>query len=104
MLLNTVSPSLWDSHLYWSLNQVPAFRRVLEFNEPMSMAAIPVFNKFLVHCEMALYSCPLDMIVRVFRGDATFEDLDNSMERLAETHGAVLFLKTGSVAGRTLGT
>lgn len=68
------------------------------------MAAIPVFNKFLVHCEMALYSCPLDMVVRAFRGDATFEDLDNSMERLAQTHGAVLFLKTGSVAGRTLGT
>lgn len=70
----------------------------------MSMVAIPAFNKFLIYCEMALYSCPLDMIVRSFRGDATLKDLDNSMERLAETHGAVLFLKTGSVAGRTLGT
>jgi hypothetical protein len=104
MLLNIVSPSLWNSRLNWLLIQLPAFRRVLEFNEPISMVAIPEFNKFLVHCEMALYSYPLDMIVRAFRGDATFNDLDNSMERLAGTHGAVWFLKTGSVAGRTLGT
>jgi hypothetical protein len=68
------------------------------------MVAIPKFNKFLVHCGLALYSCPLDMIVRAFRGDATFQDLDKSMERLAETHGDVWFLRTGSVAGHTLGT
>jgi hypothetical protein len=75
----------------------------LEFNEPTSIAAIPAFGKFLVHCEKALYSYPLDMIVHAFRGEATFNDLDMAMKRLAKEHGTVSFLKTGSITGRTFG-
>jgi RHO1 GDP-GTP exchange protein 1/2 len=69
----------------------------------MSIVAIPEFDKFLVHCEMSLFSYPLEMIVRASRGEATAKDLENSMKRLAEEHGTILFLKTGNVAGRTLG-
>jgi len=102
VLLNTVGHR--NSHFYWSLIQLlAAFRKVLEFNEPTSIAAIPIFDKFLVHCEKALYSYPLDMIARASRGEVTFKDLDNSMERLAKEHGAVSFLKTDSINGRTLG-
>jgi hypothetical protein len=75
----------------------------LEFNEPTSIAAIPAFGMFLVHCEKALFSYPLDMIVRAFRGEATFNDLENKTEKLAEGHGTVSFLKTGSITGRTFG-
>jgi hypothetical protein len=67
------------------------------------MAAIPTFDKLLVHCEKGLYSYPLSMIVRASRGEATFRDLEVSMERLAKDHGSVSFLKTGSINGRTLG-
>lgn len=104
MLLNTVGRR--NSHFYWLLRLIQllaAFRRVLEFNEPTSIAAIPAFGKFLVHCEKALYSYPLDMIVHAFRGEATFNDLDMAMKRLAKEHGTVSFLKTGSITGRTFG-
>jgi RHO1 GDP-GTP exchange protein 1/2 len=101
VLLNTVSCR--NFHFHWSLIQLhPAFLRVLEYNEPMSIVAIPEFDKFLVHCEKSLFSYPLEMVVRAFRGEVTAKDLDDSMKRLAEEHGSVLFLKTGSVAGRTL--
>ena len=69
----------------------------------MSIVAIPEFDKFLVHCEMSLFSFSLEMVIRASRGEVTIKDLDSSMQRLAEEHGSVLFLKTGSVAGRTLG-
>lgn len=102
MLLNTVGRP--NSHFCWSLiHLLAAFRRVLEFNEPTSIAAIPAFGKFLVHCEKALFSYPLDAIVRTFRGEATFTDLEKVTEKLAEEHGTVSFLKTGSITGRTFG-
>jgi hypothetical protein len=69
----------------------------------MSIVAIPEFDKFLVHCEKSLFSYPLELVVRASRGEDTTKDLDNSMKRLAEEHGSILFLKRGRVAGRTLG-
>ena len=104
MLLNTVSRR--NFHLYWSLILLlAAFRRVLEYNEPMSIVAIPEYNKFIVHCEMSLYSYPLEMVAGASRGEVTTKELDESISRKPspEEHGTVLFLKTGSVAGRTLG-
>jgi hypothetical protein len=80
-----------------------AFQRVLEFNEPTAIVAIPEFDKFLVHCESSLFSYSLDMVVRVSKGEATTKDLDNLFERLAKEDGAVSFLKTHRIAGRTLG-
>jgi len=78
-----------------------SFQRVLEFNEPTAIVAIPAFDKFLVHCESSLFSYSLDMVVRVSKGEATTKDLDNSFERLAKEHGTVSFLKTHRIAGRT---
>jgi hypothetical protein len=69
----------------------------------MSIVAIPEFDKFIVHCELALYSYSLDMVVRASREEVTTKDLENSAKRLAEDHGAVAFLKTGTIAGRTFG-
>lgn len=102
VLLNTVGRRI--SHFHWSLIQLhAAFRRVLEFNEPTSIAAIPTFDKFLVHCEKELHSYPLDKIVRASRGEATFGDLEKAKDKLPEGHGTVSFLKTGTINGRTLG-
>ncbi|KAI0001432.1 CNH domain-containing protein [Russula compacta] len=78
-----------------------AFRRVLEYNEPISIVAIPEFNKFIVHCESALYSYPLDVVVSASQGDATTLNLDKSMERLVEEHGDISFVKAGRVVDQT---
>ncbi|KAH9959334.1 citron-like protein [Russula dissimulans] len=77
------------------------FRSVLKVNKPTSIAAFPESNEFLVHCESALYSYPLDLIVHVSRTGSTHESLDESKEKLAEGHGDILFFKAGSVSDRT---
>jgi hypothetical protein len=75
----------------------------LEFNEPASVAAIPEFDKFIVHCESALYSYSLELAILVSQGDAASKpSLDNSEEKLAQGHGDVLFFKAGRLADRTL--
>jgi hypothetical protein len=67
------------------------------------MVAVPDFNKFIVHCESALFSYPLELVIRASQGDALSKlGLDNSVERLAQEHGEVLFLKAGRLADRTL--
>lgn len=66
------------------------------------MVAIQDFDKFLVHCESALYSYPLDMVVRTSQGELTPESLVNSEEKLGQGHGKILFSKAGRVADRTL--
>jgi RHO1 GDP-GTP exchange protein 1/2 len=78
-----------------------AFVKVLEFNEPNSIVAIPEFNKFLVHCESELSSYPLDKVVRVSQGTAEYKDLGDSAENPAKDDGEVLFLKAGSILDRT---
>ena len=82
-----------------------AFKKVLEFNEPNSIVALPEFNKFIVHCELALSSYPLDKVIRVSRveGDAVFQDLGASEEKLAQSDGDVLFLKAGRLDDLTVG-
>jgi hypothetical protein len=75
----------------------------LEFNEPTSVVAVPKFNKLIVHCEMALFSYPLELAIRVSQGDDSSKPgLDNSEEKLAQEHGNVLFFKAGRIANRTL--
>jgi hypothetical protein len=81
-----------------------AFRKILEFNEPSSIVAIPEYNKFLVHCESTLSSYPLDKVIRAFRavqGDAAIKDLGISEEKLSKNDEHVLFLKTGYLVERT---
>ena len=85
----------------YSLSWLPAaFRKVLEFSEPNSTVAIPEFNKFIVHCESELFSYPLDKVIRVCQGDATYKDLFSLKEMLADGHGEVLFLKVGRIVDR----
>jgi len=79
-----------------------SFRKVLEFDGPTSMVAIPAFNKFIVHCESTLFSYPLDIVVHVSRGDATTKDLDGSVEWLSREDGPVSFLKVGHGDNRTV--
>jgi len=80
------------------------FRIVLESDNPTSIVAVPDFDLFLVHCESALFSYPLDLVIRVSQsqGGATARDLDGSEERLNQEHEKVLFFKAGQVTGRTL--
>jgi len=78
------------------------FLRVLEVNEPVSVVAIPEFNQFLVHCNSALYSYPLDMVVSVSQGNIAPINLYSSMERWAGEHEHVSFLKAGRVADQSL--
>jgi hypothetical protein len=93
-----------DSRLpYLLIHFYVAFQRVLEFINPTSLVALPKFNKFLVHCETALFSYPLDLVIRVSQGNAAIEDLVNSVERLAQKDGNVLFFKAGYAGDRTLG-
>jgi len=66
------------------------------------MVANQDFDKFLVHCESALYSYPLDVVVRTSQGELTLESLVNSEEKLGQDHGKVLFFKAGRIANRTL--
>jgi len=73
----------------------------LKINNPTSIVIFPESNEFLVHYESALFSYPLDLIVRVSRGDSTPESLDESKEKLAEGHGDILFFKAGCVSDRT---
>jgi len=96
--------SCLDFHLSWLLAQLPAaFRKVLEFDGPASMVAIPAFNKLIVHCESTLFSYPLDIVVRVYRGDAASKALDGSVEWISREHGPVSFLKVGRSDNRTVG-
>jgi RHO1 GDP-GTP exchange protein 1/2 len=104
VLLSIVSRR--NYHLsYLQFRSPPAFHKVLEFNEPNSIVAIPGFNKFIVHCELALSSYPLDKVIRVSRArnDAAFQDLGASEEGLTQSDGDVLFLKVGSIADETVG-
>jgi hypothetical protein len=81
-----------------------AFRKILEFNEPNSIVAIPESNKFLVHCESTLSSYPLDKVIRASRavqGDAAIKDLGASEEKLSKNGEHVLFLKAGRLVERT---
>jgi len=80
------------------------FRKILEFNEPNSIVAIPESNKFLVHCESTLSSYPLDKVIRASRavqGDAAIKDLGASEEKLSKNGEHVLFLKAGRLVERT---
>jgi hypothetical protein len=100
-VLNLVSHSF--SRLRLSLICVTtAFQKVLELISPTSIVAIPECNRFLVHCETALFSYPLDLVVRVSQGHATPKTLGDSVERLAQKDGSVLFFKAGRVGHRTL--
>jgi len=75
-----------------------AFRKILEFNGPNTMVAIPEFDKFLIHCDSALFSFPLEKVVRASRavqGDAAIKDLVASQEKLSKDEENVLFLKSG---------
>jgi hypothetical protein len=74
----------------------------LENVSPTSIVAVPEFNKLLVHCDTALFSYPLDLVIRVSQRHDTPETLEGSMERLAQKDGSVLFFKAGRVAHRTL--
>jgi RHO1 GDP-GTP exchange protein 1/2 len=75
----------------------------LEFNEPNSVVAVPEFNKFIVHCELELFSYSLELAIRVSQGDVSSKPgLDNSEEKLAQEHGNVLFFKAGRIADRML--
>ena len=80
-----------------------AFQKVLGFISPTAVVVIPEFNKFLVHYEMALYSYPLDLVVRVSQGLSTAKTLEDSVERLVQNDGNVLFFRAGRIANRTLG-
>jgi RHO1 GDP-GTP exchange protein 1/2 len=80
-----------------------AFRRVLQLINPTSLAALPKFNKLLVHCETALFSYPLDVVIRVSHGNASPQLLVDSAERLAQKDGNISFFKAGYAGGRTLG-
>jgi len=51
---------------------------------------------------MALFSYPLDLVVGVSQGLATSKTLGDSVERLAQKDGSVLFFKAGRVGHRTL--
>jgi hypothetical protein len=82
---------------------VAAFQKVLGFINPTSVIAIPEFNKLLVHHEMALYSYPLDLVIRVSQGLSKVKTLEDSVERLAQKDGNVLFFRAGHIAHRTLG-
>ena len=63
---------------------------------------MPEFNKFLVHCDTALFSYPLDLVIRISQGHATPKTLGDSVERLAQKDGSVSFFKAGRVGHRTL--
>jgi hypothetical protein len=81
-----------------------AFQKILEFDEPKSIVAIPESNKFLVHCESTLSSYPLDKVIRASRavqGDGAIKDLGASEEKLTENDEHVLFLKVGRLVERT---
>jgi hypothetical protein len=67
------------------------------------MAAIPEYDKFLVQCDSALYSYPLQMIVLIAQGDATLGSILDSEESLAGDRRDVLFFRAGRLADRTLG-
>lgn len=103
-LVSVLTPvSYAISRLSWLLICLPtAFQRVLENIRPTSVVAVPEFNKFLVHCDTALFSYPLDLVIRVSQRRETPETLEDSMERLAQKDGSVLFFKAGRVAHRTL--
>lgn len=79
-----------------------AFQKVLELINPTSIVAVPEFNKLLVHCDTALFSYPLDLVVRVSMGNASPKALDDAVERLAQKDGSVLLFKAGRVGHRTL--
>ena len=78
-----------------------AFRKVLDFIKPTSIVALPESNRVIVHCDTALFSYPLDLVIRVSQGVAASQELNNSSERLAQK--GVLFCKAGRTANRTLG-
>jgi hypothetical protein len=75
----------------------------LAFISPTSVVALPEFNKLLVQCDTALLSYPLDLVIRVSQGHYAPNMLDDSMERLAQKDGTVLFFRAGRVSHRTLG-
>ncbi|KAH9960831.1 hypothetical protein BC827DRAFT_1205615 [Russula dissimulans] len=88
--------------IYVGIRTDSSFRKVLGFVNPTSIVALPEFNKFLVHFEMALVSYPLDLVVRVSQGHAAPAALSDSVERLAQKDGNVSFVKAGRVAHRSL--
>jgi RHO1 GDP-GTP exchange protein 1/2 len=88
--------------LMLATNLPTAFQKVLELISPTSIVAVPELNKFIVHCDMALFSYPLDQVVRVSQGHATPKSLGDCVERLAQNDGSVLFFRAGRVGHRTL--
>jgi len=66
-----------------------AFQKALELISPTPIVTVPDFNKFLVHCETALFSYRLDLAIRVSQRHATLKTLGDSVKRLAQKDGNV---------------
>jgi hypothetical protein len=78
------------------------FRKVLAFSNPPTLIALQDFNKFIVQHEASLLAYSLDLLARVYQGQAPPETLDASMEKVAGHEGSVLFARSGRIGNRTL--
>ena len=79
-----------------------AFRKVLSYQSPTSLAVLQSHNKLIIHHESVLLSYSLDLVARVAQGQSTPQNLEGTLERLAGNDGSVLFFRAGKLAGRTL--
>ncbi|KAL6307423.1 hypothetical protein BKA93DRAFT_815806 [Sparassis latifolia] len=75
------------------------FKKILDKPNTVGMAALPDFNKFIVHCDVGLLSYSLELLVRVATGASPLENLDASLERVSPD-STVLFFRAGQMEYR----
>jgi len=93
-----------QSGIYVATRGESPFRKVLSIPNAISIVALQLFNRFLVHFEHSLLSYSLDLMARCARGESLPSTLDASKEEIAGPggDGNVLFFRVGIIGGRTM--
>ncbi|KAI5122312.1 hypothetical protein M0805_002388 [Coniferiporia weirii] len=87
--------------VYASIRGETKFRRVLNFQNAMYIAALQNHNKVLIHTDNILLSYSMDLIARVSQGSSPPEALDASMEKVSG-QDSVSMVKVGIIKDRAI--
>ncbi|EJF64968.1 hypothetical protein DICSQDRAFT_159921 [Dichomitus squalens LYAD-421 SS1] len=87
------------SGVYIAQKDEPAFRKVLDVDNPTCLVAIEEVNKFFVLHDYGLCSYSLDLVARAALGMSSVQSVEASRERLATD---VVFFRAGKIAKRVV--
>lgn len=82
----------------------PAFQRVLPLANPTSIAALPDFDRLVIHQNNMLFTCSLEALARTALSAPQARGVDVGHQRITPFDDTILFFRVGRVGNRTLRT